>query len=279
MVRKPNWLKTKIPDPKYILNMKKNLKGLNTVCESALCPNISECFKNKTATFMILGDVCTRSCGFCAVKGGVLSAPDPEEPYKVAEAVERLGIRYAVITSVTRDDLPDGGAEHFKRTVESIRKKNRDTLIEVLIPDFKGSKEALSKVIGAKPDVIAHNLETVPRLYPVVRPKADYNGSLTLLENVKKYDILTKSGIMLGLGEELEEVLRVMEDLKKVGCDILTIGQYLKPLGDKLEVKRFVHPDEFAELKNIGESLGFRHVESGPLVRSSYMAEKQYEEI
>ncbi len=276
---KPSWLKTKIPDPRDIFEVKKVLKGLNTVCEHALCPNIGECFKNKTATFMILGNICTRNCGFCAVKRGVPERPDPEEPERVAEAVSRLGLRYVVITSVTRDDLQDGGAEHFSQTIKRVREKNKNTLIEVLIPDFKGDEGALLKVIEAKPDVIAHNLETVPRLYPLVRPEASYERSLGLLSYVKKYNILTKSGLMLGLGEKMEEIIGVMHDLIGIGCDILTLGQYLKPIRGRLEVKRFIHPDEFGQLKRIGEKLGFKHVESGPLVRSSYMAERQYERV
>jgi len=251
---------------------------LNTVCESAHCPNMGECWEHRTATFMILGNICTRACGFCAVPSGKpIGPPDQEEPDRVARAVERMGLRYAVVTSVNRDDQPDGGAAIFAGTIRAIRERVPDCKVEVLIPDFRGVWSALETVLEAKPDVLNHNTETVPRLYSQVRRGALYERSLELLLRAKQIspNTPTKTGIMLGLGEQREEVLAAIEDLARQGTDILTLGQYLQPTPKHLPVLRFVHPDEFAEYKEFGERIGFRHVESGPLVRSSYHAFEQ----
>lgn len=247
---------------------------LNTVCKEANCPNIGECFNQRTATFLILGDVCTRGCRFCNVTKGLTKPVDYEEPERVALTAKEMGLKHIVVTSVTRDDLEDGGAGIYAQTISMIRKHNPESTVEVLIPDFKGSVESLDIVLNESPDVLNHNIETVPRLYKIVRPGAIYEQSLYLLEHVKKVrpDILTKSGIMLGLGEEFKEVLEVMTDLRKAGCQILTIGQYLSPGKRHLPVERYYHPDEFEELKKKGIEFGFSHVESGPLVRSSYHA-------
>ena len=252
--------------------------GLNTVCESARCPNMGECWEHRTATFMILGNICTRACGFCAVPSGKpASPPDEQEPERVAEAVERMGLRYAVVTSVNRDDQPDGGAAIFARTIAEIRGRVPDCKVEVLIPDFRGDWQALETVVAARPDVLNHNTETVPRLYREVRKGAIYERSLELLRRAKflAARMPTKTGLMLGLGETREEVLAAMQDLAAQGTDILTLGQYLQPTREHLPVVRFVHPDEFAEYKKLGEQMGFGHVESGPLVRSSYHAFEQ----
>lgn len=270
------WLRRKLPDQKVLERMDSLLKELNlhTVCDSALCPNRGECFKKGTATFMILGNICTRNCKFCAVeKGGPLPL-DPEEPHHIAQAAKYLNLKHIVVTSVTRDDLPDGGAEYFARTIIEIKKILPGSTIEVLVPDFEGSWEALQIVIDAQPEVINHNIETVARLYNLVRPKAVYKRSLELLRQVKIRDknIISKSGIMVGLGEEKEEVIKAMKDLREVNCDILTIGQYLKPSPHHLKVNEYIHPDKFEEYQNIGMSLGFKYVASDPLVRSSYYA-------
>lgn len=252
--------------------------GLNTVCESARCPNMGECWEHRTATFMILGNVCTRACGFCAVPSGKPAAPpDEQEPERVAEAVERMGLRYAVVTSVNRDDQPDGGAAIFARTITLIRERVPACKIEVLIPDFRGDWNALETVIAARPDVLNHNTETVPRLYREVRKGAIYERSLELLRRAKLLApaMSTKTGLMLGLGETREEVLAAMQDLAAQRTAILTLGQYMQPTREHLPVVRFVHPDEFAEYKKLGEQMGFAHVESGPLVRSSYHAFEQ----
>jgi len=251
--------------------------SLNTVCENARWPNIGECWNSRTATFLLLGDVCTRSCRFCAVKTGRASAPDREEPERVADAVEQLGLQYAVVTSVTRDDLALGGADIFAATIWEIRERRPQCEVEVLIPDFRGNREALELVVDARPDVLNHNLETVPRLYQRVRPQADYARSMELLRRVKEMDseLPTKSGIMVGLGETAEEVGSVLADVVAVGLDIMTIGQYLRPSLNHLPVERYYSPDEFEALKQRGETLGIRHVESGPLVRSSYHAREQ----
>lgn len=275
--RRPEWLKAKIPGgPNY-----SQLKGivdthrLHTVCEEARCPNMGECWNAGTATFMILGDICTRSCGFCAVKTGRPDyGLDWDEPYRVAQAVERLGLRHAVITSVNRDERKDGGAPIFAETIREIRRRVPNCRIEVLIPDFKGDEDALNIVLDAKPDVLNHNLETVPRLYLTVRPQANYRQSLEVLDRAKRRGFLTKTGLMLGLGEQTSEVLNVMKDIREVKADILTLGQYLQPTKDHLPIDRFVHPDEFRMLKEEGMKMGFKHVESGPLVRSSYHAEQ-----
>ena len=270
------WLRRKLPDQKVINKMEDLLKDLNlhTVCDSALCPNRGECFKNGTATFMIMGDVCTRNCQFCAVKKGKPVPLDPKEPIHIAQAAKYLKLKHVVVTSVTRDDLFDGGAEHFAQTVIAIRKLLPKSTVEILIPDFQGSREALQKVIEVHPEVINHNIETIERLYSSVRPIADYKTSLQIIDRVKvgNEDIITKSGIMLGLGEEKEEVVMAMKDLRKVNCDLLTIGQYLRPSPKHLRVKEYIHPDEFEVYRKIGMSLGFKHVISGPLVRSSYRA-------
>jgi lipoic acid synthetase len=253
---------------------------LHTVCESARCPNMGECWEHGTATFMILGDICTRACGFCAVPSGKpVGPPDEDEPLRVAEAVERMGLRYAVVTSVNRDDQPDGGSRIFARTIQEIRNRVPGCKVEVLIPDFRGDWNALDTVLAVKPDILNHNTETVPRLYRQVRKGALYERSLELLRRAKQThaDVPTKTGLMLGLGEDKEEVLATMQDLAAQGTDILTIGQYLQPTREHLPVIRFVHPDEFAEYKHLGEQMGFKHVESGPLVRSSYHAFDQAE--
>ncbi|MBI1807698.1 MAG: lipoyl synthase [Ignavibacteria bacterium] len=275
--RRPDWLKARIPSGEKYTQLKGiiDTHKLHTVCQEARCPNMGECWNNGTATFMILGDVCTRSCGFCAVKTGKPLELDADEPARVAEAVKMLGLRHAVITSVNRDELYDGGAQIFAETIRQVRVMNPGTKIEVLIPDFKGEEFALNIVLDALPDILNHNTETVPRLYSIVRPQAKYERSLELLGRSKRRGFLTKTGLMLGIGERMEEVVNVMEDLVKVGCDILTLGQYLQPTKEHLPVDRFVHPDEFLRLKNLGLEMGFKHVESGPLVRSSYHAEQQ----
>ncbi|MFN0159182.1 MAG: lipoyl synthase [Bacteroidota bacterium] len=274
--QRPEWLKVKIPSGENYARLKNliNEHKLHTVCEEARCPNMAECWNAGTATFMILGDICTRSCGFCAVKTGKPVGLDLEEPYRVADAIRIMGVRHAVITSVNRDELADGGAAVFAETIRQARIVNPGIKIEVLIPDFRGDEWALDIIIEAKPDILNHNTETVPRLYQLVRPQAKYTRTLELLERAKKKGMVTKSGMMLGLGERTDEVLRVMEDLNGVGCDILTLGQYLQPTKEHLPVIRFVQPDEFLMLKTRGLEMGFGHVESGPLVRSSYHAEQ-----
>lgn len=280
--RFPAWMKRKLPASANIAATKEILEklGLNTVCQSAICPNMGECFANKTATFMILGNVCTRNCRFCAVEGGHPAVVNPQEAENVAEAAKQLGLRHVVVTSVTRDDLPDGGAGHFAATITAIRKKLPKAVIEVLTPDFKGDETAIKTVIEAKPHIFNHNIETVPRLYPSVRPRADYRRSLNLLDRVKHYGpgIFTKSGLMVGLGESNEEVLQTLQDLRSVGCDIVTIGQYLQPSRRHLEVHEYVSPETFAEYKAIGESLGFKYVASAPFVRSSFNA-REFSEL
>jgi lipoyl synthase len=276
----PSWLKVKATPLKEQIYMEQLLRkaDLNTVCESARCPNIGECFSRKTATFMILGDVCTRNCRFCAVKKGIPSILDPSEPDRITEAVVELDLRYVVITSVTRDDLIDGGASVFAESICKIRAANPAILVEILIPDFQGSLDALKNVIAVKPAVINHNIETVPRLYPSVRLIADYRRSLDLLDKVKFIDseIKTKSGIMLGLGETDEEVLQTMQDLRSVNCDLLTVGQYLSPSAAHHPVERFVEPEQFAWFGQKALEMGFAHVSSAPLVRSSYHAAAAY---
>jgi lipoic acid synthetase len=275
--RRPSWLKTRLPTGGEFLRVRELVEqqGLHTVCQSARCPNIGHCWSRGTATFMILGNVCTRNCRFCAVATGRPDPLDPDEPRRVAEAVRRLGLLYAVITSVTRDDLPDGGAQVFAETIREIRAAVPGCRVEVLIPDFGGSEEALRIVLEAQPDVLNHNLETVARLYPRVRPQADYQRSLLLLERAHGWGAVTKSGLMLGLGESDEEIREVMRDLRRVGCQVLTLGQYLQPSPAHLPVERFVPPEEFAHWREWGLALGFRHVESGPLVRSSFHADQQ----
>ncbi len=276
-LRRPEWLKAKIPGGENYTRLKglMQTRKLHTVCEEARCPNMGECWNHGTATFMILGDVCTRSCGFCAVKTGKPTELDADEPRRVAEAVQLMGVKHAVITSVNRDELFDGGAQIFADTIRQVRALNPVTRVEVLIPDFRGDEFALDIVLDAFPDVLNHNMETVPRLYTTVRPQAKYERSLELLERSKRRGFLTKTGLMVGIGEQEHEVVEVMKDLSAINCDILTIGQYLQPTKEHLPVARFVHPDEFNRYKTFGKEIGFKHVESGPLVRSSYHAEQQ----
>ncbi len=279
---RPDWLRVKFFGGDGYHNLKRVMRtlDLHTVCESARCPNMGECWEHGTATFMILGDICTRACGFCAVPSGKpASPPDEDEPLRVAEAVARMGLRYAVVTSVNRDDQPDGGARIFARTIQEIRNRVPGCKVEVLIPDFRGDWNALDTVLAVKPDILNHNTETVPRLYRQVRKGALYERSLELLRRAKETypDVPTKTGMMLGLGEQKEEVLETMRDLAAQGTDIFTLGQYLQPTREHLPVIRFVHPAEFAEFKRLGEEMGFKHVESGPLVRSSYHAFDQAE--
>jgi lipoic acid synthetase len=275
--RRPEWLKAKLPVGENYTRLKglMETRKLHTVCEEARCPNMGECWNHGTATFMILGDVCTRNCGFCAVKTGKPTELDADEPRRVAEAVQLMGVKHAVITSVNRDELFDGGAQIFAETIKQVRAVNPGTRVEVLIPDFRGDEFALDIVLDAFPDVLNHNMETVPRLYSTVRPQAKYERSLELLQRSKRRGFLTKTGLMVGIGEEEHEVVEVMKDLSAINCDILTIGQYLQPTKEHLPVARFVHPDEFNHYKMVGKELGFKHVESGPLVRSSYHAEQQ----
>lgn len=276
---KPEWLKVRMPGGSNFGRLKQLARDLrlHTVCESARCPNIGECWEAGTATFMILGNTCTRRCGFCAVPSGKPMEYDLQEPERVAEAVDALDLNYVVVTSVARDDLADGGAQIFADTIRAIRRLRPDCHVEVLIPDFRGSIAALKKVIDAEPSVLNHNIETVERLQRPVRKSARYDRSLQVLENSKRFNphIPTKSGMMLGLGETWDEIVQTMRDLRSVDCNFLTIGQYLRPTLDHLPVVRYVHPSEFEELKRIGEVMGFSNVEAGPLVRSSYHAEKQ----
>src|SRR5579864_7603441 len=279
---RPEWLRVKFFNGPNYQDLKRIMRtlGLNTVCESARCPNMGECWEHRTATFMILGNICTRACGFCAVPSGKpASPPDEQEPERVAEAVERMGLRYAVVTSVNRDDQPDGGVSIFARTISEIRRRVPGCRVEVLIPDFRGEWSALETVLEARPDVLNHNMETVPRLYREVRKGAIYERSLELLRRAHDLapEIPTKTGMMLGLGETRDEVIAAMSDLASQHTDILTIGQYMQPDRDHLPIMRYVHPGEFAEYKQIGEQMGFKHVESGPLVRSSYHAFEQSE--
>jgi len=279
--RKPSWLKVKAPGgPNYLAlkHMMRDLK-LHTVCEEAHCPNIGECWEHKAATFMILGDVCTRNCAYCAVAHGTPARLDAGEPRRLADAVAQMGLKHVVITSVDRDDLPNGGAEVFAACIAEIRRRLPETSVEVLIPDFKGNPEALRIVVAARPDILNHNLETIARLYRIARPGGRYSRALELLERAKDLnpEMLTKSGIICGLGEEWDELLVAMRDLRAARVDTLTIGQYLRPSDQHLPIARWYTPDEFAELKRYGMVLGFRHVESGPLVRSSYHAWEQVE--
>jgi lipoic acid synthetase len=273
---KPSWLRAKAPVGDNFHNLKKLARGLSlhTVCESAQCPNIGECWNHKTATFMLLGDICTRRCGFCAVPKGRPEPIDLDEPRRVAEAVATLGLKHAVVTSVNRDDDNIGSARIFAETIREIRELTPDCRVEVLIPDFQGIEESLRIVLDAKPDVLNHNTETVPRLYRVVRSGARYERTLTLLENAKRFSphTATKSGVMVGLGESTDELIEVFRDLGGRGVDILTVGQYLRPSKDHLPIARFYEPEEFVHLKNEALRFGFRHVESGPMVRSSYHA-------
>jgi len=280
-MRKPPWLKKRIPPFQDVQKVRSILEqtDLHTVCQEARCPNLGECFARETATFLILGRVCARDCGFCAVERGAPGPPDEAEPQRVAQAVQKMGLHYVVITSVTRDDLLDGGASSFAKTIRAIRALNPKIKVEVLIPDFKGDQDSLKTVLKESPEILNHNIETIPRFYPRVRPLADYKRSLDLLKKSKKDcpHIPTKSGYMLGFGETREEVLELLRDLKEAGCDFLTIGQYLQPRQDRLPVIRFVPPEEFEEYKRIAERMGFRAVASGPFVRSSFHAAQMFE--
>lgn len=281
MLSKPDWLKIRVRGSEHIAEVEEILKdlSLNTVCEEAACPNRMECFSRKTATFMILGKHCTRNCTFCNVEKSAPDIVDPEEPLHVARAVKKLGLRHVVITSVTRDDLPDGGAGHYAEVIKEVKSLNDGVIIEVLIPDFSGDTAALLKVVAGEPHIINHNVETVPRLYSSVRPMAVYERSIELLGNVKKVskNIFTKSGIMVGLGESKEEVEKVFCDLRGVGCDFLTVGQYLAPSKKHHPVVEYIHPDVFEEYRQMGLKMGFRYVASGPFVRSSYHADQVFE--
>src|SRR5262249_5006619 len=275
---RPDWLKVRIRADETFDRVSRMITdlSLHTVCQEARCPNIFECWSEGTATFMILGDVCTRHCGFCAVTKGKTLPLDPLEPRHVGEAVRRLGVRHAVVTSVNRDELPDGGSMHFAETIAWIRRLNPQTRVEVLIPDFCGSKDALENILRARPDVLNHNTETVPRLYKRVRPDADYRQSMELLgranERKREYPLLTKSGVMAGLGESVEELLSTFRDIAATGCDILTVGQYLAPTARHIPIEKYYTPDAFELLRDKALEMGFRYVESGPLVRSSYHA-------
>ncbi len=274
---RPEWLRVRIPGGEEYARLKGLIDRhrLHTVCEEARCPNMGECWNAGTATFMILGDVCTRSCGFCAVKTGRPESLDRDEPARVADAIRIMAVRHAVITSVNRDELDDGGASIFAETIRQARLVNPSLTIEVLIPDFRGVDWALDIVFNERPEILNHNVETVPRLYREVRPQARYERSLGVISRAHAAGLVTKSGLMVGLGEEPEEVFGVMRDLRASGCDIVTIGQYLRPTKEHLPVARYVHPDEFRMYRERGREIGFRHVESGPLVRSSYHAETQ----
>jgi lipoic acid synthetase len=277
--RKPAWLKVKAPGGANYVDVRRMMRelSLHTVCEEAHCPNIGECWEHRAATFMVLGDVCTRNCAYCAVAHGTPAPWDPEEPVRLADAVARMGLEHVVITSVDRDDLPNGGAETFAGCVREIRARLPDSSIELLIPDFKGSDAALAIVVDARPDILNHNLETVERLYRIARPGGRYPRALRLLRRAKEMapDLLTKSGLICGLGEEWDELVVAMRDLREQRVDLLTLGQYLRPSDGHLPVARFYTPAEFGELRTIGMGMGFRHVESGPLVRSSYHAWEQ----
>lgn len=276
-MRLPEWIKTKASGLHFTKTLLRTHR-LSTVCEEARCPNKGYCFSKPTATFMILGDICTRDCGFCSVKSGRPSCVDIEEPERVAEAAEEMGLKYVVITSVTRDDLQDGGASQFAATIRAVKKRLINTKVEVLTPDFKGRTDSLRVVLEAGPDVFNHNMETVRRLYSVVRPQADYERSLNVLRNAKDIapEIKTKSGLMLGLGETFDEVIDLLEDLRKTGCEFLTVGQYLRPSKKNLPVVEYIRPEVFNEIKNIAIEMGFEFVASGPLVRSSMNAEEMY---
>lgn len=278
--RKPEWLKVRFPaGPEYArIDRYHRQQGLNSVCRSAACPNQGECWSKGTATFMILGNNCSRHCRFCNVASDTLLPPDPQEPKKVAKAIAELHLKHAVITSVTRDDLPDGGATQFVALIEEIRQQAPNCRIELLIPDLQGDWAALQQIVEAAPDIIGHNIETVPRLYADVRPEAQYRRSLEVLRQVRRLSrgLVTKSGLMLGMGETEAEVHRTMQDLREHDCRILTLGQYLAPSSAHYPVQRFVPPAEFAALAKVGKEIGFEHVEAGPLVRSSYHAEQQF---
>lgn len=276
-MRKPDWLKVKLPTGEKYKEVRNTVadNNLHTICQSGSCPNMGECWTAGTASFMILGNTCTRSCGFCAVNTGRPEPVDIGEPKRVAEAIYKMGVKHAVVTSVDRDELKDCGSTAWANTVRAIRHKCPDTTLETLIPDFKGVEENIQRIVDVAPDVVSHNQETVERLCRKVRPQAKYHRTLGVIQYLKKNGMRTKSGIMLGLGEKQEEVLQTMRDLKAHGCDVVTIGQYLQPTPNHLPVERFVTPEEFAFYRNEGYKMGFDYVESGPLVRSSYRSEKQ----
>ncbi len=279
-ITKPYWLKTKVSGGKNYISVKNIVKkyNLHTVCQEAFCPNLPECWSNNTATFMILGDICTRNCKFCDVKNAIPLKPDNDEPNRVADAVKLMKLKYVVLTSPTRDDLIDGGAKIWAKTIETIKSVNKNCKVEILIPDFKGNINDLKIVINAKPDILGHNLETAELLYPTVRQQANYKQSLNLLKSAKELGSITKTGIMLGLGETEKDVISIMNDAYKVGVSFFTLGQYLQPSKENIEVKAYITPEKFEYYKNVGMKIGFKHVESGPLVRSSYHAD-QYSNV
>lgn len=280
--KKPAWLKVKLPTHEnffYVSNLVKE-QNLHTICQSARCPNLSECWSHKTATFLILGDTCTRACAFCAVRKGKPVQDIQDEPVRVAESVKAMGLKYAVITSVTRDDLPDGGAGIFVQTLQAVKEQNPNTRIELLIPDFNGNKENLYSVLQAGPDILNHNLEVPEALYPLInRPLSNYRRSLEVLKTAKEAGAVTKSGLMLGLGESRQDIIRTLQDLRAAACDLLTIGQYLQATKKNIPVAKYYSPEEFSDLRDLALTLGFTDVESGPLVRSSYMAHKLFRSI
>lgn len=279
-LKKPDWLKVRLPSGGIYFQVSELLRsrGLNTICQSARCPNIGECWGRRTATFLILGNVCSRNCGFCAVSKGRPLPPDEREPEAVLEAIREMGLGYAVITSVTRDDLPDGGAAHFVRTIRLIKENCPETGVEVLIPDFGGDESALLRVLEAGPDILNHNLETALELYPRLnRPRDNYFRSLRLLKRASEFGATTKSGLMVGLGETADDLKRTLLDLREAGCELLTLGQYLQPGPDQVPVDRYYTPEEFAGWRNLALEIGFRRVVAGPLVRSSYLAESLYQ--
>ncbi len=275
-LRRPEWLRVKFGSGQTFADVRRLIdsKSLHTVCESARCPNLGECWSRGTATFMVLGNVCTRSCTFCNIKVGKPDHYDPEEPYRIAEAVNRMSIKHAVLTMVARDDLKDGGAYIVAETIKEIKKNNSQCSVEALISDLKGKKESLDIILAAQPDILNHNLETVKRLQKALRVQASYDRSLQILNWAKKAGIVIKSGIMVGVGETFEEIVEVMSDLREIDCKIMTIGQYLPPTKAHYPINRYYHPDEFDDLRDLGLEMGFTHVESGPLVRSSYHAEE-----
>ncbi|MHA1685460.1 MAG: lipoyl synthase [Candidatus Heimdallarchaeaceae archaeon] len=276
--KKPEWLRIGKSDREKLREVKAILRSLklHTVCEESMCPNLGKCFARKTATFLVMGNICTRNCKFCDIKHGKPLPLDPSEIEHVVNAVKILKLKHVVVTSVTRDDLPDGGANHFASITKALKEYDEKLVIELLIPDFKGNEEAIKTVVQSSPNIINHNIEVVPRLYKEVTPQANYERSLKVLKLVKEINekIFTKSGLMVGLGEKKEEIIEVMKDLRKVHCDILTIGQYLKPPSSTLEIKEYVHPEQFKEYERIGYEMGFKYVASGPFVRSSYNAEE-----
>jgi lipoic acid synthetase len=280
--KKPPWLKVKLPTHENYFYVSKLLKehDLHTICQSAKCPNVSECWAHKTATFLILGDTCTRACAFCAVAKGEPSQPPKEEPERVAEAVAEMDLHYVVITSVTRDDLPDGGASQFAATLKAVKQQNPNIRVEVLIPDFNGDEKSLQTVIASAPDVVNHNIEAPETIYPLInRPVLNYRRSLKILKRAKSMGATTKSGLMIGLGEKKHDILQTFTDLKAVSCDLLTIGQYLQPSKLNVPTRKYYTPEDFVELKNIALDCGFSEVESGPLVRSSYRAHEMYKKL